>query len=315
MDRNITKEKNFISAVVYVHNDEEKIEHFMDMLYKQLDERFLKFEIIFVNDDSEDRTVEIIKRTADKFEHSVVSILNMSFYQGMELSMNAGRSLAIGDFVYEFDYINFDYEPCLIYDVYKRSLEGYDIVAAAAEGKMRFFSSIFYKIFNYFSNIQYNLTTEVFRILSRRAINRVDALSSTIHYRKAIYANCGLKCDTVYYKPDRKKVSGLSKQQRQMREKTAMDTLVLHTSIAYKVCTSLTICLMFFTLVALAYTIVIFVTGHPVAGWTTMMLLLSFCFFGMFAILSIIIRYLSIILELNYKKKEFVFESIEKISK
>jgi len=45
------------------------------------------------------------------------------------------------------------------------------------------------------------------------------------------------------------------------------------------------------------------------------MLVLSFGFFGMFAIASIVIRYLAIILDLNFKKYRVVFESIEKISK
>jgi dolichol-phosphate mannosyltransferase len=45
------------------------------------------------------------------------------------------------------------------------------------------------------------------------------------------------------------------------------------------------------------------------------MLVLSFGFFGMFAILSVVIRYLAIILDLNFKRQQVVYEGIEKISK
>ena len=60
-----------------------------------------------------------------------VSLIHMSYYQGIEAAMNAGRDLAVGDFVYEFDYAFTDYEPELVYRVYERMLEGYDVVAAA----------------------------------------------------------------------------------------------------------------------------------------------------------------------------------------
>ena len=63
------------------------------------------------------------------------------------------------------------------------------------------------------------------------------------------------------------------------------------------------------------YTISIFMTKQPVAGWTTMMLLLSIGLFGIFSILAIIIRYLSIIIELIFKKQKYMIESIEKITK
>lgn len=58
--------------------------------------------------------------------------------------MNAGRDMAIGDFVYEFDDINPDYPPELIRDVYDRMLSGYDIVAASCKGKIKLTSRLFY---------------------------------------------------------------------------------------------------------------------------------------------------------------------------
>ncbi len=46
------KEKNFISAVVYVHNNEKEIANFLENLNKKLNENFEKYEIICVNDKS-----------------------------------------------------------------------------------------------------------------------------------------------------------------------------------------------------------------------------------------------------------------------
>lgn len=308
-------EKNFVSAVVYVHNNENQVKNFLEMLQKTLAAHFGKYEIIMVNDASTDKSAEIIREVAKGFDGSVVSILKMSYFQGMELSMNAGKDLSIGDYVFEFDTVDVDYEEELIYEIYKTALTGYDIVSASSDKNKKFSSNLFYKVFNRFSKVQYKLTTESFRVLSRRAMNRIDASSTTIPYRKAIYANCGLKCKNISYEAKKDVEKNYSGSQKKYREELAIESLILHTNVAYKVSSILTFAMMAVTLFALIYTVVIFLTGNPVAGWTTMMLVLSFGFLGMFAILSIVIRYLTIILDLNFKKQQIVFESIEKISK
>lgn len=314
---NITQnlEKNFASAVVYVHNNEKQVKGFLEMLQKTLESHFGKYEIIMVNDASADKSTEIIREVAKGFDGAVVSILNMSYYQGMELSMNAGKDLSIGDYVFEFDTVDVDYDQEMIYEVYKTALTGYDIVSASSNQKKKLTSNLFYKVFNGFSNVQYKLGTETFRVLSRRAMNRIDASSKTIPYRKAVYANCGLKCKNLAYEAKKDVEKIYSGNQKKYREELAVESLILHTNVAYKVSSVLTCAMMAVTLFALIYTVVVFLTGNPVAGWTTMMLILSFGFLGMFAILSIIIRYLTIILDLNFKKQQIVFESIEKISK
>ena len=164
------KEKNFISAVIYVHNCEERIGDFCRMVYRQLQEHFAKFEIICVNDASTDGSRAEIKKTAQEFADTTVTILDMSYYQGQEASMNAGVDLAIGDFVYEFDSTCQDYEESLIFEIYQKSLTGYDIVSAAVDKKEKWSSHLFYKVFGHFSTYKYQLQTESFRILSRRAI-------------------------------------------------------------------------------------------------------------------------------------------------
>ena len=308
-------EKNFVSAVAYVHNNEKQIKSFLEMLNATLAEHFGKYEIIVVNDASTDATAEVIREVANGFNGSVVSILKMSYFQGLEISMNAGKKLAIGDFVFEFDSVDVDYDAEEIFKVYQTALMGYDIVSTSSEGKKRFTSNIFYKVFNRFSNVQYKLTTETFRILSRRAMNRIDASSTIIPYRKAVYANCGLKYKNLSYEVKRDIDKNFSDNQRKHREEIAAESLILHTNVAFKVSSALTFIMMAVTLFALVYTIVVFLTGSPVAGWTTTMLVLSFGFLGMFAVMSIVIRYLAIILDLNFKKQQVVFESIEKISK
>lgn len=305
------KEKNFISAVVYLRNDEKQITNFLENLNERLNNTFDKYEIIIVNDSSTDKSVELIKEYSNNQSTTCISLINMSFYQGIEQAMVAGVDLSIGDFVYEFDSVKMDYKIELINEVYKKAMTGYDIVRVINTNKRKSISSIFYKIFNKYSNNQYDIESESFRLLSRRAINRIQSLNKTIPYRKALYANCGLKMESIYYEGEKSKSNGNFKKNSDI----AIDSLIIFTNAAYKFTMFLSILFMLFTIGVGIYTITIFISKEPVAGYTSTMLLLSAAFFGIFLILSIIIRYLSVIIDLIFKKRNYIFESIEKMNK
>lgn len=314
MDKNI-KEENFVSAVIYVHNNEKEIEDFLAFIDAQLEENFKKYEIICVDDCSADGSVEKIKKYGKEKAKATVSLLNMSYFQGLELAMNAGVDLAIGDFVFEFDSVFVDYEKELIMQVYSRSLEGYDIVSASAERKNKWTSNVFYRVFNHFSKTQYKIQNETFRILSRRAINRVHSLSKTIPYRKALYANCGLLLDCIHYKPGKELKRSFTSEQEKMRKTLAVDSLVLFTNIAYKAAITMTGIMMLVTVAVAIYAVAVFALGNPIQGWTTTILFLAFSFFGLFLILTIIIKYLSLLMQMVFNKQKYSFSSIEKITK
>lgn len=310
------KENNFVSAVIYVHNSEDKLKNFLDVLYKVLSGNFNKFEIICVNDCSTDGSIREIRNFAAYVDNAMVSIVNMSIYQGIELSMNAGVDLSIGDFVFEFDNLSVDYEPSMIMEIYHHSLKGYDIVSAAPKVMAKMSSKLFYWLYNKYSKSMYKLRSETFRILSRRAINRVLSISKTIPYRKALYVNCGLKVDTLLYDTKKRPNVHFSKQVEENRREVATDTMILFTDVAYKFSLTLSTILLLLTLASGIYTCAVFFGQHrPVPGWTTTMLLLSGGFFGIFLILSIIIKYLSVLVELIFKRQKYLVESIEKITK
>ena len=100
---NSRKEKNFISAVVYLKNNSKGIVNFVKDLHQSLNDNFEKFEIIIVNDCSTDDSVNQVKLYSKEHDASAITILNMSFVQGVEQCMNAGLDLAIGDYVLQFD--------------------------------------------------------------------------------------------------------------------------------------------------------------------------------------------------------------------
>ena len=307
------KEKNFISAVVYIHNDSNNIVSFIKKLSSILDSNFLNYEILFVNDGSTDDTVEKIKEIAKDLKKASITVINMSFFQGKEISMNAGVDLAIGDYVYQFDTVTIDYDIDIIMDIYKKSLEGYDIVNAIPNKKRKFTSKLFYSIFNKNSNFAYKLDTETFQIMSRRAINRIYAINKSVPYRKAIQANSGLKIGSIKYDVKNDSKDKIDSKEKRERSKNAINSLILFTDISYKITLTFSVIMLAFIVFVTIYTVVVFFTENPVEGWTPTMLFLASGFFGIFLILTIIIKYLSIILNLIFKKTNFLIESIDKI--
>ncbi len=237
----------------------------------------------------------------------------MSFFQGKEISMNAGVDLAIGDYVYQFDTVTIDYDIDVIMDIYKKSLKGYDIVNAIPNKKRKFTSKLFYSIFNKYSNFAYKLDTETFQIMSRRAINRIYAISKSVPYRKAIQANSGLKIGSINYDVKNDTKDQIDSKEKKERSKNAINSLILFTDISYKITLTFSMIMLAFIVFVTIYTVVVFFTENPVEGWTPTMLFLASGFFGIFLILTIIIKYLSIILNLIFKKTNFLIESIDKI--
>jgi len=309
------KEKNFVSAVIYVHNAENRIENFLKTIIDVMEHNFEHSEIICVNDSSDDNSLEIVKKTSSAASTTNISVVNMSYFHGLELSMNAGVDISIGDFVFEFDNTYLDFDPIVVLDIYHHSLKGYDVVSASAAQREDFTSKIFYRIFNKCTELTYKMSTESFRIISRRVINRVSSMNKTIPYRKAVYANCGLKTDQIKYQVTNKIAMISDKQEKRFRSRLAMDSLILFTDMGYYFAKAMTALMMFMSVFVVIYSIIIYATANPVAGWTTTILFLSVAFFGVFGILTIVIKYLQLLIDLVFKRKHYSFESIEKLTK
>ncbi len=309
------KEKNFASSIVYVHNAENRIESFLTMLIGVMEENFEHSEIICVNDCSDDQSLNKIKQVSEKASVTSVSVINMSYFHGLELSMSAGIDLSIGDFVFEFDNTVLDFDPKVIMDVYRHSLKGYDIVSASADRKEKFTSGLFYKLFARYSDLSVKMTTESFRVLSRRVLNRVISMNKTVPYRKVAYANSGLKTANIKYQVQNADYLTIDQNEQDYKSGLAVDSLILFTNVGYNFAKLMTTIMMILSVFMIIYSVVIFMMSTPVAGWTTTILFLSVAFFGLFGILTVIIKYLQLILNLVFKRKQYNFESIEKLTK
>lgn len=309
------KEKNFASAIIYVYNAEATIEEFLKDIIRVMENNFEHSEIICVNDFSQDKSLEKIKEISTMASLTSISVVNLSRFHGLELAMSAGMDLAIGDFVFEFDNTILDFNPDEIMKIYFRALTGFDIVSASPDKPEAVSSKLFYKVFKIFTNNNYKMTTESFRVLSRRVINRIFDMNRSVPYRKVIYANSGLKLDNVKYKTVSVERKCVYKNNDNYRFDLAVEALILFTDFGYRTSSFLTFLMMAISALTAVYSVTVYLTAKPIEGWTTTILFSSAAFFALFAVLTIIVKYLKIILDLIFKKKYYSFKNIEKLTK
>lgn len=311
------REKNFVSCVVYLHNAEEAIKGFLRELCRVMEENFEKYEIICVNDGCRDNTVERVREFLREQEKSiVVSLVNLSYFQGVESAMNAGCDLAVGDFLFEFDSCLLDFEPDLIMEVYGRALEGFDVVAAAPKRGIPVTSKLFYAIYNWGSRCKGKICRERFRIISRRAVNRVEQMNVYVPYRKALYMNCGLKTDTLVYDNRYVGRKSANREERGVRRSLAADTIIIFTDVLEKLSLAVSIILFAALLIMFGYLVYcVFSSMTPVEGWLSIMFFMCFGFFMLSVMLTLIFKYLSVILNMGFKRQRYVIQGVEKLTK
>jgi dolichol-phosphate mannosyltransferase len=303
------KAKQFVSSVLYIFNNKENLQTFFPTLIDTLTKNFENHEIICVDDGSEDGSVEFVREFMKNLpDHHTITVVKMGRHQGVEFSMNAGADLAIGDMIFEFDTIDADFDKKFIMEAFCKNLAGYDIVSAVPRKTCGFFSQMFYRVYNWGGGGE--LYRVGFRVVSRRALNRIKATNCYIPYRKALYAKSGLAMTKIYYNSDIQR----KKEYTDERMGLALEVLILFTETVQKI--SLFISL-FFAFIAIGVGVYIvmayFGTRKPVEGWTPIMGFLVLGFFGMFLLFSLVFEYLSVILRTVFIKQRYAVESVEKL--
>lgn len=309
------KEANFISAVASVDEDNGELIPFLTLLENVITSHFAHGELILMVSMGAERVRnEIRKYFSEHPTRLLISIVTMDSTAGTEKIMNAGRDLAIGDYVYEFDDIHVDYDAGVILEAYEKCLAGNDIVTARNDKRSRFTSRLFYRIYNRMAGEERCLGPSTFRILSRRAINRVKSMGIFIPYRKAVYENAGLTSTQLVYRstdPGSRSRHSL----RQERSGIAVESFIYFTDLMERI--SLAICGIFFAIAVFVaiYVIVSFFSDEQLlSGWVSIMGFLSIGFTGLFGLLTIIIKYLSVLVDLTFRKQRSLIRDIEKIS-
>ncbi len=115
-----------ISIVIPAYNEEENIPVLYERLKKVLDSLGKDYEIIFVDDGSEDRTPEVLKEIAEKDKK--VKVIRFRRNYGQTAAMYAGFEHAKGDVIITMD-ADLQNDPEDIPKLLEKMEEGYDIVS------------------------------------------------------------------------------------------------------------------------------------------------------------------------------------------
>lgn len=177
-----------LDIIVPVFNEEDCLDEILrrltgvrDSLKASLDVSFL-----FVNDGSKDKSADILKAFAEKYDY--VKVINFARNFGHQIAVTAGINNTNADYVAIID-ADLQDPPELIVDMYKKSLEGYDIVYGKRlkRDKETMFKKLtafgFYRVLNYMCNLDIPKDTGDFRLITK---NVVDVLKNMPEHNRFI---------------------------------------------------------------------------------------------------------------------------------
>lgn len=173
-----------ISVVIPVY----KAENCLDELYRRLKATLETisedFEIILVEDCGGDKSWPIIEKLAAA--DSRVRGIQFSRNFGQHYGITAGLDQCNGDWVVVMD-CDLQDRPEEIPRLYSKAQEGYDIVLARRGERKdslikRFTSLLFYKIFSYLADIEYDGASGNFRIMSRKVVENLRLMRERLRF-------------------------------------------------------------------------------------------------------------------------------------
>jgi glycosyltransferase involved in cell wall biosynthesis len=275
-DHIVTK---LFSVVVPAFNEAEVLPNFHDRLATVLQDLPQVAEIVYVNDGSNDATLDIMRDLAVKDKR--VAIVNLSRNFGKEIALTAGLDHARGDAVVVID-ADLQDPPELIPEMIRRWDEGYEVVYArriARDGETRLkklTALAFYRLIQRVSHVRIPPNTGDFRLLSRRALVALGKLREQHRFMKGLFAWIGFPQVSVPYRRE-PRYAGKTKWNYWRLWNFAIEGITSFTIAPLKIATYLGL---FTALGAFAYAaVVIYKTimfGNPVRGYPSLMVVVLF---------------------------------------
>lgn len=190
-----------VDIIVPCFNESEVLDLFFDEAVKVVSEiKDYCFEFIFVDDGSYDNTAEILKKFAERYDF--VKYISFSRNFGKESAMYAGLKNSTGDFTVLLD-ADLQHPPKLIPEMLKAMEEGYDCCSAnrstreKASKVINFLKKRFYRFVNKISEVNMPDGAGDFRMMNRKMVNAVVAMSEVQRFSKGIFSWVGFKTKNI----------------------------------------------------------------------------------------------------------------------
>ena len=221
------------SVVVPLYNEEEVINECYSRLSETMSSCGGSYEIIFVNDGSRDRTMELAREIAGK--DSNVKIISFSRNFGHQNAITAGMNKASGKAVIVID-ADLQDPPSVILSMIAKWKDGYEIVYGKRlkrKGETFFkkaSAKAFYRTLNALTDVDIPVDAGDFRLLDRKAIEALKTLPERNRYVRGLVSWVGFRQAAVEYERD-ERFAGETKYPLRKMLKFAADAL---TSFSYK---------------------------------------------------------------------------------
>jgi polyisoprenyl-phosphate glycosyltransferase len=284
-----------ISVVVPAYNEELVINETHKRLNDALSSIAADYEIIYVNDGSRDKTIEILKEIGAKDSH--VRILNFSRNFGHQVAVTAGIQHATGDAVVLID-ADLQDPPELIKEFVRKWQEGYDVVYAIRKSRAgetwfkKITAAIYYRTLRKLIDIEIPLDTGDFRLMSRKVVDSLNAMPERHRFIRGLVSWVGFKQIGVEYERQ-ERFAGETKYPLKKMIKFALDGI---TAFSYKPLQLASWLGVYAALIGfvgiLAIIALKFLTEVTVQGWSSLMVVVLFIGGVQLGILGIMGEYL-----------------------
>jgi polyisoprenyl-phosphate glycosyltransferase len=268
-----------ISIVAPVFNEEESLPELYCRISAVMKHVRLPFELIFVDDGSTDRSLDIMLEISEKDKS--VKIIQLSRNFGHQLAIIAGLDQARGEAVITMD-SDLQHPPELIEKLIEKWHEGYDVVYTCRDQTQdaslfkKFTSYCFYVLIDRLAEVSISPGTADFRLLDRSVVESLRAFGERSIFLRGIVNWLGYRQTAIRYKADARH-SGESKYSFLRMLRFALHGITSFSSMPLYISALLGIII---SLCSFLYAgMVIYMrlfTNRVVEGWTSVMVALLF---------------------------------------
>lgn len=272
--------KKLISIVVPCYNEEKTVPYFYAEITKITKEMpKLEFEFLFIDDGSNDKTMDILKKYNLKDRR--VKYISFSRNFGKEAALYAGLEHSKGDYVVTMD-ADLQDPPYLLPLMYDYISDGFDCVATRrvnrkGEPPIRsFFAKQFYKIINKLSKVEMVDGARDYRFMTRKMVNAVLQLKEYNRYSKGLFSFVGFKTKWIEFE-NVERVAGETKWSFWKLFIYALEGIIGFSTTPLMIAAifGLLFCLLSFILI-IVIIVKTLIYSDPVSGWPSTICIMFF---------------------------------------
>ena len=272
---------NKVSLVIPMYYEEQVAEECYKRVTKVLKEiKDYEYEIIFVNDGSKDKTLEILENIAK--EDKNVKVVSFSRNFGHQAAVTAGLKYVTGDAIVIMD-ADLQDPPELIPDMLKYWEDGYEVIYGkrkTREGESAFkllTAKAFYNTLNKLSDVEIPKDTGDFRLVDKKVVDVINSLPEHNKFLRGLFSWVGFK-QYAYEYERKERFAGKTKYPLKKMLKLAQDGILSFSTKPLKIVGGFGIISVIISIAILIYSILSFAFkwNNLTPGWTSLMCTMTF---------------------------------------